>query len=168
MSAMGVTDWYETYLKEQQQPPPDEGMVLGAYPLRFIKEVFSKTGSDFFSNFNPGVLDTEDEEVRGTLLPFGRPGIHLISGSGLAVSQNLYDETSDHPSLQTWSINVNGSVHILEASVLSHEYFCTEGPVKAVLNVARTSGGILLFHCNLQEFLQKTPEKAKAYLCGSQ
>ncbi|KAK8051732.1 hypothetical protein PG993_003117 [Apiospora rasikravindrae] len=161
MSAMGVTDWYETYLNEHQRPPPDEDMVLGAYPLRFIKEVASKIGSEFFSNFNPGVLAPEEEDPRGTLLPFGRPGTHLISGSGLGVNQSLYDDTFDHPSLQTWTINTDGSVHIREACVLGLGHLTTEGPVNALLNVARIRGGIDLFHCDLQEFLQKAPENVE-------
>lgn len=158
MSAMGITGWYKEYLEEHKEPPPDEDLVLDAYPLAFINEVVSEIGSEFFTNFNPDIMRLEDHDVRGSLLPFGSPGHHLISGSGLGVSQSFYDDTTDEPSLKTWSIKITGSVHIRKASVLRARDFPTADPIQAVLNVAITAGGTECFSSNLQDFLQSSPE----------
>lgn len=157
MSAMGITDWYMKYLEEHKQPPPDENLVLDAYPLSFINEVVSKIGSEFFTNFNPDVMKPENHHVRGTLLPFGSPGIHLTSGSGLGVVENIYGDILDHPSLKTWSVNINGSVRIQEASILRPTDVRTADPIQAVLNVATNTGGTEPFSFDLLEFLQKAP-----------
>ncbi|KAK8103570.1 uncharacterized protein PG998_010603 [Apiospora kogelbergensis] len=158
MSAMGVTEWYETYLEEHNEAPPDADMVLDAYPLRFINAAVSKIGSIFFSSFNPDVLALEDEDLRGTLLPFGRPGLHLTSGTGLALSQSWYSDTSDHPSLKTWVIKIDGSVLIREAAVLSLRYLSTSSPVGCLFNISGPHCGNETFHRDMQKFLHEDPE----------
>lgn len=157
MSVMGITDWYTKYLEKHKQPPPDKDLVLHAYPLAFINEVASKIGSEFFTFFNPDVMRLDGHEIRGTLLPFGSPGTHLISGSGLGVVQSLYDDTLDHHSLKTWSVNINGSVRVPEASVLRSTDVPASNPTKALLNVAKNIGGTEYFSRHLLQYLLKAP-----------
>lgn len=161
MSAMGITDWYDAYFKRHGRPPPDEDLVLDSYPLAFIKEVILKIGSEFYTNFNPNVMNLADQELRGTLLPFGRPGFPVTSGSGLGVGQSLYEDTTDHPSLRTWSVNIDGSVSIPEACVLSPTASNSTHQIRAVFNVATAEGGTEVLDRDLGEFLQCAPKNAK-------
>lgn len=161
MSAMGITGWYKEYLEEHKEPPPDEDLVLDAYPLSFVNEVVSIIGSEFFTNYDADAMRLEGHDIQGSLLPFGSPGVNLTSGSGLGVSQSFYDDTFDHPSLKTWSIQINGSVNIREASVMCFGEFPTTDPIQVLLNVCTTAGGTECFSSNLQDFLRSSPKGTK-------
>ncbi|RDW56414.1 hypothetical protein BP6252_14159 [Coleophoma cylindrospora] len=155
MSAMGVTDWYVDHLQRYGEAPPDRDLVLGSYPLAFVNEAVSKIGSEFFSSYGLDVLKLPAEDVRGSLLPFGPPGYHLLSGSGL--HPDWYGDTVDHPSLKTWTINVDGSVSIPKATVLLDSEKDCNRPIKALVNIALQGGGTDILSCDLQECLQNGP-----------
>ena len=71
MSSLGVTDWFNS--KPQVE---DDDLVLGMYPLEFLREASSKIGPDFYlaSNGSPSAWAILDPFTRlaGTMLPFGR------------------------------------------------------------------------------------------------
>lgn len=96
MSAMGVTDWYVSHLAATGLPPPDKDLVLASYPLSFVMEAAAKIGAEFFESFNPEVYSLPEEEIHGTLLPFGRPGYHVLSGTGLTTIGTTTAQTTHH------------------------------------------------------------------------
>lgn len=81
MSAIGMTEWYDAYFQQNQRPPPEKDLVLGSYPLAFVREVATKMGAEFFSDFNP---DDMKPGARGTLLPFKEPGSVSTGSSSVA------------------------------------------------------------------------------------
>lgn len=73
MSVLDVTDWLTTYLKHHQSQPVDGNLVLGTYPLSFVKEAARKIGSQFYGSL--GTLKPGDfgKQEFGSLLPFSAP-----------------------------------------------------------------------------------------------
>ncbi|KAI3391114.1 hypothetical protein diail_7937, partial [Diaporthe ilicicola] len=117
MSALGMTDWYDEYLRHHGVPPPDDDLVLGSYPLPFVKEAAAKMGAEFFccscTTYDKGAIWPPGPPYHGTFLPFGSPqNDYGLLGS----SEGLRFRT--HPSLMSWSIEADASVNIPEASVL--------------------------------------------------
>lgn len=117
MSALGVTDWYDEYLHEHGEPPPDENLVLGSYTLPFVKEAADKMGAEFFfcvcTSYDRGLIGPPGPPYRGTFLPFGSPQNALgLLGSTMSL------KVQTHPTLKSWSIEADASVRVIEAAVL--------------------------------------------------
>ncbi|KAK8016927.1 hypothetical protein PG993_015116 [Apiospora rasikravindrae] len=151
MSAMGITDWYDTYFEQHREPPPEGDLVRGAYPLPFVKEVAAKLGSEFFLLMSPEDLKPDS---KGTLLPFGKPGPPKLTPSNLTYGHYRFQgaDTLDHPSLGNWSINSDGSVDIQEASVLQPE----GAPINLSI-IEATAKSSDSHTCDLAAFLQRAP-----------
>lgn len=117
MSALGMTDWYDEYLHEHGEPPPDKNLVLGSYTLPFVREAADKMGAEFFfcvcTPYNRGIIWPPGPPYRGTFLPFGSPqnDIGLLGATGNSKFQT-------HSALKSWSIEADASVRVVEASVL--------------------------------------------------
>ncbi|KAI0190576.1 hypothetical protein F4808DRAFT_465638 [Astrocystis sublimbata] len=155
MSAINVTDWYTEYLNRHGEPPPDKDLVLGSYPLAFVNEAAAKLGSNFFSTYKADVLTLEPEDVHGSLLPFGPPG--WSPSSGLGLDYDWYGDTTDHPSLASWKIGVDGSVVLNEAAVLLSSASNQVGtPIRAVVNSVLEIGGTQVQEYDLYEYLSSS------------
>lgn len=117
MSALGMTDWYDEYLHEHGEPPPDENLVLGSYTLPFVREAADKMGAEFFfcvcTPHDRGLIWPPGPPYRGTFLPFGSPQNDI---GLLGWTANFKFQT--HSALKSWSIEADASVRVIEASVL--------------------------------------------------
>lgn len=117
MSALGMTDWYDKYLQEHGEPPPDENLVMGSYTLPFVREAADKMGAEFFfcvcTSYEKGHIWPPGPPYRGTFLPFGSPQ-NALGLLGSTTSLKL----QTHPALKSWSIEADASVRVIEASVL--------------------------------------------------
>jgi hypothetical protein len=120
MSALGVTKWWTDYKHSKN-------LVLGRYPVEFLEEIRQKFGDALF--FQPDIQDGAVTEVIdaashdwsntptaiGSLLPFGKNDILRPYHS----TKRPPTISRGHPSLATWQICLDGSVHIMEASILA-------------------------------------------------
>lgn len=78
MSVVGVTSWHRRHVEMYGDLPPDTDIVLGAYPLEFVRDAAEKMESLFYMSFKPFVLTVPLDEVSGSMLPFGSPGDFFI------------------------------------------------------------------------------------------
>ncbi|KAG2411668.1 hypothetical protein HFD88_009224 [Aspergillus terreus] len=99
------------------------------YPFPFLQEAARKIGGEFYaSTFLPGELigfltpcdpfppASSDNHHRklGTLLPFSP----LPIGRSRSIADGLF--ALEHPSVQTWTLQPDHSVHISQASIISY------------------------------------------------
>lgn len=136
MSVLGCTKWYQAYLQEALvNQVYKEVLILGRYPREFLQEVANRFGASFYScGLYPGPnSDPEDRLVpenlpSGSLLPFcgtiGNP--YGISPVAPFVSADLQVGVT-HPSVQSWSIQQDGSVYIPQAAILATQKDLIEG-----------------------------------------
>ena len=142
MSAVGAVDWFPGFndpLKDDLDDEDDERLLLGLYPLAFIKEVREKLGSaSFFSSTPLGpqfhyVLYKYCSEKRskrgkfedlGSLLPIG-PGAHSVAWEVESIRHMV-----EHPTLKTWTIEPTGRVHIRQAGIVSSSFPSSPRPVE--------------------------------------
>lgn len=125
MSVMDATDWHMGRSVKQFQTGTSEGddMMFNLYPFSFIKELRDKTGAEFFSyQHEVSTLITcldriVDPQFRGTMLPFmpGTTGAYSILES---TNFELY-EVSDHPSVEKWELQRDGSVRLPQVAIVS-------------------------------------------------
>lgn len=132
MSALGATKWYEKILREvpngnetQLRARLEEDLVLGKYPISFVKEVYGTVPGDFFGSYlKLYSLDigkkngTDVSNAHGSMLPFSTSSEIFSSGSGFRTeSSRLFAET--HSTVRTWEVRASGHVHIRDACVVS-------------------------------------------------
>lgn len=130
MSALGTTKWYEEILQQvspesgiKMQQRLEEGLVLGKYPISFVREVCSTIPGDFFGSylkFNP--LGHENgygvSEAHGSMLPFSISSVVFQSAS--AFRNEISREFAEpHGTVCTWEVMPSGHVHIRKACVVS-------------------------------------------------
>lgn len=123
MSAVGVTDWFDTFHNES-----GDGGALpesSEYPLVFVREAADKIGAEFYaSNLAEGellemlILSLKPARLRregvGSMVPFTSS---LLSRSPSS-SQGFTG--LDHPAVSTWKILPDRSVEIRKAGILSY------------------------------------------------
>lgn len=131
MSAVGITDWYHT----RNTDPTAQQLVLGVFPLSFLREAARKIGAIFFESRreSPG-YDS------GTMLPFSaetghnaRPGTY---------SSMLIVDRKDHDAVSSWIIHADGSVEIPSAGIVASSE--SQEPVKGFI-IGTTTGRSELF-----------------------
>lgn len=116
MSALGVTEWYNTPGKQ------DNKLVLGCYPLAFVREAASKLGASFYTSISwrqklPKPDHIYDLEFYGSMMPFSAQVGWLARIVGVPAHIELACE--DHPSVALWKIDINGSVRIKRAGIFA-------------------------------------------------
>ncbi|KAL8785646.1 MAG: hypothetical protein Q9195_008543 [Heterodermia aff. obscurata] len=156
MSVLGVTDWHESYVKEHGKPPPDTDLVLGTYPLVFVREAAAKMGSLFYMSTQPSVRMSGLDQVSGSMMPFGPPGhenMTLVPG----LDEDWYHDSIDHPSLAEWEIRSDGSVKIFEVAILRSSERHYDEPLEVILNIASQEGGNEVLATALQAWLKLVP-----------
>ena len=102
MSALGVTDWYETAKTESKK------LVLGRYPLAFVREAASKFGASFYTSISwgqkiPKRFQFFDLTHYGSMMPFSTKTGWLARIIG-DPAQIQY-QVEDHPAVSSWLIN---------------------------------------------------------------
>ena len=148
MSAVGVTDWYSTRLRDRgEYQSQNENLVLGIYPLDFVREAFQRFGACFFEatfiaprkrlNYN-----LKGKRPTGSMLPFTKAKGWLFGRFGPPELGRI--DVSDHPAVAEWVILENGTVLIQSAGVMTSSeqaYF------------PKTSGSLLCFevHTNVED-----------------
>ena len=123
MSVLGTTDWYVNQANQPAISPQDEKLVLGKYPLNFVKEVKEKVGAVFFSasthkSFLERIRNQESgsrPEAWGTLLPFHSGVGNLPKYSPLQNSRF----TNADPTVKCWTVESDGSVTIPCAAIIA-------------------------------------------------
>lgn len=116
MSALGVTEWY-TAAKEQSKE-----VILGCYPLGFVKEAATKLGASFYLSISRrhNILDRYPIfalERQGFMMPFSARTGWLVNIT--AVLPHIEYGCEDHPAVLLWQIDSHGSVYIREAGRLA-------------------------------------------------
>jgi hypothetical protein len=118
MSVIGATNWWTEALRSGHNA--NANLVLGSYPLAFLREVVSIIGSQFYNSIVVrSASHTEilhKPNIRGSLLPFSPV---YDQGSDEKFDGYSYAQVEDYPSVQTWTINSDGSVTIPEAAILT-------------------------------------------------
>ncbi|KAH6664780.1 hypothetical protein F5X68DRAFT_250293 [Plectosphaerella plurivora] len=134
MSVLGAKTWYLRHLEKENQAPPEDELVLGTFPLAFVREVQRQLGADFFRSVASGheycpktvferTGDPPSISVKpvGSMLPFSssaeRPKRHSPN--------SFQDSATGHPSVLTWTILPGGDVQITQAAI-----FCCFMPDK--------------------------------------
>ena len=140
MSAIGVTHWYSERLRERRvYLDCNEKLILGIYPLDFVREVFHKSGADFFETaFTIPRKLSEDNLKRkrpiGSMLPFSTAKGWLFRKFGPPEYGRI--DAVNHSAVAEWVIQENGTVHMLSAGILTS----TE-----VVDFPQVSGSLLCF-----------------------
>lgn len=111
MSAVGIMDWYHS----RDTDPAAQQLVLGAFPLSFLREASRKIGAIFFeSTFQ---RKQSPEYGFGTMLPFSNEtGQNARLGT---YSSMLIVDRKDHDAVLSWIIHADGSVEIPSAGIVA-------------------------------------------------
>ena len=123
MSAIGVTDWHSERLRERSvYLDCNEKLVLGIYPLDFVREVFHKCGANFFETaFTIPRRRSEDVLKRktpiGSMLPFSTAKGWLFRNFPPPEYGRI--DAVNHSAVAEWVIHENGTVHMPSAGILT-------------------------------------------------
>jgi hypothetical protein len=121
MSVVGATRWYT------EAEDTNRDLVLGHYPIQFLRELHERLGAMFFSanTMRSGLADIlhravhNDSGVRvfnaGSMLPFDP--WHCDARMVLDVGSSL--DTTDHPSTKSWEIGDGGEVYMTEVAIVA-------------------------------------------------
>ncbi|KAJ9607198.1 hypothetical protein H2200_008270 [Cladophialophora chaetospira] len=126
MSAVGATDWFNTYVAEHHSAP-EVDLIHGLYPCSFVNEVARKSGAVFYAtvasdlSYLEGVVDASNGAWRpinpllgiGSLLPFTMTRTILLPQE--RNSQSWYG----HTSISSWHIESDGRVRMPQAGVVA-------------------------------------------------
>ncbi|KAL1639157.1 hypothetical protein SLS58_008244 [Diplodia intermedia] len=130
MSALGVTNWFFNEqiptIGQASSGQVNTPLVEGRYPFAFINEARERFGALFFTTGNYTKIPNEafrisrwnkrleDTKLYGTMLPFSIDGLRRrIFSPARPVG------FEDHPSVRTWQLHPDGSVHIPQAGILA-------------------------------------------------
>jgi hypothetical protein len=127
MSVVGATDWFNQYVTEHQEAPGDDNLVLEYYPVSFLNEIAAKIGPSFYGAMHTdlgyllGAVDlrrgkwelSSDAKAVGSALPFTQSSTPMVPPQKYEFSQY------NHPSIQEWVIQQDGSVRVLQAGYLT-------------------------------------------------
>lgn len=118
MSALGITDWY----KPNDGSLREADLVLNCYPLPFVREAATKLGGPFYGaggkveNFSYK-KDSLNSGTKGSMMPFAAKSGWSGDLHGVSATYGRLQE--DHPAVQKWVIQQDGSVSIKEAGILA-------------------------------------------------
>ena len=186
-SVLGLTNWTRNVPEMEK-----DIIVLGLYPLPFVRSASQSIGPMFYSSdmrLTPGDYNgVKDPWRAGSMMCFTEPG-HAVRLTSLPYHHWDADAGSvDCPAASTWTINGNASVRIERAAILaSHEgvmmysesfhelarfLVWTEAEaapearrISVFLKVANDRGRIDAFSCDdIRSFLQEYPSEIKTYL----
>lgn len=140
MSALGATDWYTS----SDPKTHNDNLVLGKYPVAFIRELAAKDPGEFFSSFTKTSItslqesgsvdndsesnsasdsDPDDEQIVRKLskdLKLANTMLPISAAGGIYYDSNLaVSSFTPHESLQTWDICATGDVYMREACILA-------------------------------------------------
>ena len=113
MSVVGITEWYQDTVKQFDDAPEDD-LVLGKFPLRFLQEIQRKHGAVLFSSFAIGLEGPPRTGIStiGSLLPFTSNSANRSLNRFR--SQWQRSDVKDHACIQGWQIRQDGSVMLPE------------------------------------------------------
>ena len=120
MSSLGITDWFN-----RKPHVENNDLVLGMYPLEFLREASAKIGPDFYLASNespsPWIIFDPFTRLAGTMLPFGsaRDSRHRMNSLARRGTVPCGDANDLHPSVASWQIQRNGGVRIHQAAILA-------------------------------------------------
>jgi hypothetical protein len=135
MSTIGVTDWYTSHLRTQGSAPAQHELVIN-YPLEFVHETVRKLGPGFYFFVETPV---------GSMLP-------LMTEYSEPESLASFKEgnSQPHPSVVTWEIYLDGSVHIKSAAIIASDKRASEIDGMVFINNA----GPFEEHPSLNDYLK--------------
>lgn len=127
MSALGVTEWFVQALTAHSNAEAEfeKDLVLGKYPLAFVKELATKHPRHFFAAVEHLHWDESvqtfvlDASRAGSMLPFGG-----IREGDFTISARLLEEwwtksaATVHDTVSTWTVEATGAVRIPRACVI--------------------------------------------------
>ncbi|MCJ1241667.1 hypothetical protein MMC14_009673 [Varicellaria rhodocarpa] len=121
MSVLGMTDWFNDHLIQSSASMPDDNnLVLGKYPISFVREIKKKLGAAFFGEFRAkstrspfNKFDQVEPNISGTMLPFQSGySLHIPTSA----SDHFYNQ--DHSTIKDWEVLLDGSVRITNAAII--------------------------------------------------
>lgn len=162
MSAMGITDWYETGNSSTgaNKSQDRKDLVCGMYPLKFVQEAALKIGASFyFANLTvetkSSVLPLERiEKEIGSMLPFSAPKGWTTSRAGFPEKHGL--RQVDHPSVAGWIINLDGSVSIRSAGILASTHERHRDGIVVTISIPQWYDNKV---CNINEWMDGVSSK---------
>lgn len=136
MAVCGATAWHlgrtvSQFQQDHESSGSKEELLCGLYPLEFIQELYTKTGSDFFLHAHTiATLRFEKTPVggnemhpiilRGSMLPFTTTGpSESGADNGFSSHAPTSSHMTPHSALQNWLIQKDGSVIMLKAGVVA-------------------------------------------------
>lgn len=142
MSVIGATRWYIEAFQNGTLREVEKDLVLGLYPMSFLKETAPLLGARFYASIV--IQNNIDEDIskslniRGSLLPFSTHSQEDGKICGEIFLERFYFELDerDHFSVKLWSIEADGSVRIPEAAVLAPASHHEETPLIARVTLA--------------------------------
>lgn len=128
ISVLGATKWFSRHLAEHGRGQSEDNLVLGMFPLDFVKEVKNQRGVKFFTSIGSGFevcpkgvfeMDAEQDSVKvksiGSMLPFSSS-----RSQPKRTLPNAFSKFSkSHPSALGWKLLQDGSVEITAAAILA-------------------------------------------------
>jgi hypothetical protein len=156
MSVLGATTWFTRHLEQTGTSPPENRLILGMYPHEFVLEVAQKFGGSFYciakstpTTFRFLTAAVTSQSI-GSMLPFSTPEFRP---SVLAMRSTRGDE-EDHPALQSWAIQPNGSIRMTQAGIVGSSWGADAGAIQASIII--THGKSSSFeHVELREWLRQ-------------
>lgn len=103
----------------------EEDLVLGKYPISFVKEVYRTTPGDFLGSYlKLNSLEVGDKNgtdvsnAHGSMLPSSTSSEIFSSGGGFRTESSRFFSEA-HSTVHTWEVRASGHVHIRDACVVS-------------------------------------------------
>ncbi|PNP73903.1 hypothetical protein FNYG_12754 [Fusarium nygamai] len=128
MSVLGATKWFNRHLADYGSGPREDNLVLGTFPLEFVKEIKSQLGVKFFTSVGSGSevcpkeafkrnaeQNTMEIQPIGSMLPFSSSR----SRPKRALTNAYTKDSKGHPSALGWNILEDGSVEITSVAILA-------------------------------------------------
>ena len=102
-------------------PEPGE-LVLGQYPLEFVREVAQSIGAAFFNSLSSRPIDyntlfSKGLLPQGSLMPFEGRGSQ--NNESKLLQDKEFGDEQENPSIKKWIIQQDGSVDMPEAPILT-------------------------------------------------
>jgi len=167
MSVLGVTDWFSSTSDQHEGD-----LVLGMYPLAFIREAIQKIGPDFFLARkmigSPWLsINYLFGPTRGSMLPFDMLDRKRLRGKK-DVSMYPFQayDSRFHSAVSTWTLEQSGVVRIGQAGVLgsSDGTFQIVAPVRVLLTYQPAPGKYInKDRVYLKQWLESQPKMYLTY-----
>ena len=148
MSALEVTDWYE---QRSQHGDGGEALVLGVFPIEFIRETFAKYGVRLLRGVWMNVRWLSESDVarehtppqaRGTVLPFSGLDASKHKQRSFIPTGNVLFDATPHEAVEAWCFLPDGSMQMTRAGILmSTAADSTLDAVSACLRWSRPQDG---------------------------